>query len=165
MRHMQSVGLLGVVHATQLHSVSKSARCVYPGRKFSIICRSGWLGTSTVLASGAPVTGLDALPVLNQRWMLSRSYTCPSTVDTGSTMSSWEMGQKNCGGTNAEPLLPDEDEAAEERSSVCLASSAACCFTRSLASATSAGVHSSGAGLTGAAWNSRNRTTISCKTP
>mgnify|MGYP004239085229 CR=1 FL=1 len=61
-------------------------------------CRNAMAGVSALLGRVAPVSGL-VLCVHNQRKISRRSYVCPSEVATGSSISSWLMGQRYWAGT------------------------------------------------------------------
>jgi hypothetical protein len=61
-------------------------------------CRSAMAGVSALLGSLAPVSGLVSC-VHSQRKISRRSYVCPSEVATGSSITSWLIGQRYWAGT------------------------------------------------------------------
>mmetsp|Transcript_66460 Transcript_66460/g.163844 ORF Transcript_66460/g.163844 Transcript_66460/m.163844 type:complete len:273 (-) Transcript_66460:231-1049(-) len=50
-------------------------------------------------SSLSPVSGLVSCPLSNQSWIAFLSYVCPSTVDTGSSITSIVTGHRKLGGT------------------------------------------------------------------
>lgn len=67
--------------------------------RHSMICRrKTWFGKSSKLLSGAPVLGLVRFLVPSQSSMAPFSYVCPSAAQTGSSISSREIGQTNSSG-------------------------------------------------------------------
>ena len=93
-----------------------------------------WFGRSTIRRPGndAPVIG-DVSRCRSHVAMASRSYVCPSAKITGSTKSSWVMGQEKCFGTFAPPSANESDASRDILSlAVAFQSSLAVAFQSSL---------------------------------